>query len=346
MQIQKSIETHWYYKNNPFLNLWLSPFSLLFFLISIIRKTLYRVRIFKSFKLPVPVVIIGNISVGGAGKTPLTKYLAQELTNLGFSVGVILRGYKSQIKGTHIVLSSDDSKLVGDEALVYAKNNIRVAIGIDRYLAGVTLLKKHPDIQIILADDGLQHYKLQRDYEIAVIDSTRMLGNRFVLPMGPLREMCCRLKSVNAVVINGKIPPLNDGVGIHTPGLIVEQKLVLEKIFNLKTEGQITAITQLSNKKIAAIAAIGNPQRFFDFLTNLGIKLTQTISFPDHHSYTVADIRSLSKNHDIILVTEKDSAKLYGAEFKDITNVFVVLVKPLLDNHKLIEQLCNLVKSK
>jgi tetraacyldisaccharide 4'-kinase len=294
---------------------------------------MYKTHILKSFKLPVPVVIIGNISVGGAGKTPLTKYLAHELSNIGISVGVILRGYKSQIKDTKVVVASDSSTLVGDEALIYATNNIRVAIGSNRYNAGLTLLQQYPDIQIILADDGMQHYRLIRDYEIAVIDSSRMLGNRFTLPMGPLRETTARLKAVNAVVFNG-IPPSN--MNLRLPKLVVEQALVLDKIYNPITK-HIISIDELKQNTITAIAGIGHPNRFFDFLTNLGLTLNYTLAFPDHYHYQAQDIPT---NQGIILVTEKDYAKLSNLERADI---WVVIVKTMLNSPKLLEEISSLV---
>lgn len=337
MKLQNLIEKHWYYKNNPLLALFLLPLALLFFFISKTRYFLYKAKILKSFKLPVPVVIVGNISVGGAGKTPLTKYLAEELSQSGISVGVILRGYKSSVKGSKVVLADDSSALVGDEALIYARNNIRVAIGSSRYHAGLALLAAYPDIQLILTDDGLQHYRLQRDYEIAVIDSSRMLGNCFTLPMGPLRENTARLKTVDAVVINGKTPE-NLRQKLAMPKLVVEQKLVLDKILNPKKDMGCD-VKEFNNKKIVAIAAIGNPQRFFDFIFGLGINLNNVIAFPDHHHYVQNDI---PQGYDIILTTEKDYAKI--SEF-NLENIRIVLVKTKLDNPELLNQIRKLVKS-
>lgn len=328
------IEDHWYVKINLLLSIILLPLSLVFLIVSRVRYYLFKSKLLKSYKLPVPVVIVGNISVGGAGKTPLTKFLAQELSQKGISVGVILRGYKSKVKDTKVVTANDSSDLVGDESLIYAKNNIRVAIGRNRYLAGLTLLKQYPDIKLILTDDGLQHYRLQRDYEIAVIDSTRMLGNQFVLPMGPLRETCSRLKSVNAVVINGNANP-DDLKKLNLPQLVVSQTLIIDKIFNPRTN-EVFKISDLNLKNICAIAAIGNPQRFFQFLNQNGFKLSKTLAFPDHHKYIVEDI---PMGFDAIIVTEKDYAKLSG--FSN-TNFIVVEVKSILSSSKLVLQLLGL----
>ena len=333
MKLQHLIENHWYNKNNPLLFAFLLPFTLIFFIINIIRRLFYKTHLLKSYKLPVPVVIVGNITVGGAGKTPLTIHLAQELTKRGISVGVILRGYKSTIRDTKVVYKTDSSSLVGDEALIYATNDIRVAIGANRYQAGVTLLKEYPDIQIILSDDGMQHYRLCRDYEIAVIDSTRMLGNQYTLPLGPLREPASRLKSVNAIVFNGTP---KDITKLPLPELVIEQTLVLDKIYNPKTD-KILSIEEISQENITAIAGIGNPNRFFDFLLKLGIRLNSAIAFPDHYEYKETDIPT---NQDIILATDKDYTKLSKFNRNDI---WVVLVKTELNSQKLLWQISNLV---
>lgn len=336
MQLQQIIEKHWYTKNNPLLCFVLLPISLIFFLISQTRLYMYRWGILKSFKLPVPVVIVGNISVGGAGKTPLTKHLAGELAQQGISVGVILRGYKSQAKTAMVVHETDNSDLVGDEALIYAKNGIKVAIGSNRYHAGLALLKEYPNIQLILTDDGMQHYRLQRDYEIAVIDSSRMLGNRFTLPMGPLRETASRLKSVNAVVFNGKIPDKIRSY-LPLPKLIIQQTLVLDKIYS-PYHNKVITLNELTHKQVAALAGIGNPERFFNFLRNLDIALVQTFAFPDHYQYKASDIPN---NYPIILLTEKDYAKL---DKLDNGIMWIVQVKTNLNNRKLVNEISNLVK--
>lgn len=333
MKLQHLIENHWYNKNNPLLFLLLLPFTLIFFIINQIRYFLYKTNILKSYKLKVPVVVVGNITVGGAGKTPLTIHLAKELTQQGISVGVILRGYKSRIKDTKVVYKADSSILVGDEALIYANNNIRVAIGVNRYNAGRALLTKYPDIQIILADDGLQHYRLKRDYEIAVIDTSRMLGNRYTLPLGPLRESSSRLKSVNAVVFNGTPKTITN---LPLPQLVVEQTLLLDKIYNPKTNSVIS-IEKLNSMNMTALAGIGNPNRFFDFLIKLGLKLNHKITFPDHYEYKDDD---MPNNQDIILVTEKDYTKLSQFNRNDI---WLVIVKTKLNSQKLLWQISNLV---
>ena len=337
MYLQKLIEKHWYYKNNAWLLAILLPSSLIFFLITQIRFLFYKFGIFKVNKLKTPVVIVGNISVGGVGKTPLTRYLATELTKLDISVGVVLHGYKSNTKGVKVVMANDNSDIVGDEALLYAKDNIKVAIGGNRYQAGLELLKKYPEIQLILSDDGLQHYSLYRDYEICVVDGVRMFGNKFVLPMGPLREIANRLRKVDAVVINGMIQSQLKYKVLMSP-LVLEQKIVLDKIYNYKTKSSIT-INEINKHKVVAVAAIGDPERFFAFISNLGVRLDNKISFVDHHKYTFGDMPS---GYDIILVTEKDYVKL--SKF-NLSNIWVVLIKTQLQNTDLIHRVRELILS-
>jgi len=377
VKIQQLIENHWYLEDKSIirllLNILLTPFSLAFYLISKTRHFYYKIGIFKSYKLPVPVVIIGNITVGGSGKTPLAKHIVKELTKHNIKAGVILRGYKSKVDKATIVKKGDDPEITGDEALIYANNNIPVAIGRNRYLAGLKLLEEYPNIQLILSDDGMQHYRLKRDYEIAVIDGTRILGNRFILPNGPLRETAGRLEKVDALVVNSQEKIKDNWFYTNLKlklsatnlenQLRLGQKLTLQRIYNPITaetlnindliENKLGLVNQLSSQQrqesitlqpaninIAAIAAIGNPERFFNFITNNGIKLTHTISFPDHYSYLHHDIPT---NYDIILTSEKDYTKL--AKFNN-EKIWIVEVESVLSSTDLITNIINLIKEK
>jgi tetraacyldisaccharide 4'-kinase len=335
MKLQAIIEQHWYTKTNIILSIILFPLCVVFYVVSKVRYYSYKYKLLKSYQLPIPVVIVGNISVGGAGKTPLTQHLVTELEKSGIKAGVILRGYKGENRQARIVTATDDSKLVGDEALIYAKNGVKVAIGANRYEAGITLLNAYPELQLVIADDGLQHYRLKRDYEIAVIDSTRMLGNNFLLPMGPLRETASRLKTVNAVVINGGSTQLPENLCTYMPHLVVTQNLVLAGISNPVT-GQFIEPTTLKTKKILALAAIGNPERFFNFLRDLSITLDKTLAFPDHYPFQAHDLPS---THEVILVTEKDYVKLSPL---NNDRIWVVKVTTKLNNDLLLSQVKNL----
>lgn len=329
MQLQHIIENHWYRKTNFLLSIILLPLSAIFFMISRIRYYFYKYGIYKKYSLPVPVVIVGNITVGGVGKTPLTKMIALELMEQGIDVGIIMRGYKSSSNISQVVYRDSNSKIVGDEALIYAQSGIKVAIGRDRYSAGITLLKKYPNIQIILSDDGLQHYRLKRDFEIAVVDSTRGFGNGRLLPMGPLRETIKRVKKVNAIVLNGSKSRLQHLTQYKNK--IYEQRIVLDKIYNPVTH-ETANHDYFKNKNITVMAAIGNPRRFVDLLNSLSIQINNTKFFIDHYHYKENDI----PENGLILVTEKDYTKL-----KQFNNprIWVVSVRATLNSNKLVDDI-------
>ncbi len=289
------LERQWY-RVGPF-HLLLLPASLLFGLLAAIRRALYHNGLLRSEKLPVPVIVIGNITVGGSGKTPLTLWIAQQLAERGWHPGIISRGYRSTAAFPRAVSPDDSAEAAGDEPLLMAQRGLcPVWIGRDRPAAARALLHAHPECDVLLSDDGLQHYRLQRDIEIAVVDGARRFGNGFLMPAGPLREGPSRLRTVDAVVING---------GTARSG---------EYVMRLEgTEFQNLANPALSRKagdfhglRVHAIAGIGHPQRFFDHLKSLGLAV-QAHPFPDHHRYTPADLAF--GDADAILMTEKDAVK-------------------------------------
>jgi tetraacyldisaccharide 4'-kinase len=292
------LQHHWY-RVSP-LHLLLFPVSLVFRLLAATRRFLYRSGILASVKLPVPVVIVGNISVGGTGKTPLTLWLAQQLLDNGWHPGIVSRGYtRTKVrKKTPCAVSLDDSAdLVGDEPLLMAQRALcPVWIGRDRPAVAFALLQAHPECDIILSDDGLQHYRLQRDAEIIVVDGSRRFGNRMLLPAGPLREPVSRLKSADAVVVNGG--EAKDGE--------FPMRLEGTRFSNLLNPGSIVTASDFAGQKLYAIAGIGHPKRFFSHLERLGLDVQQH-AFPDHHHYTPTDIAF--KDADAILMTEKDAVK-------------------------------------
>jgi len=290
---------HLWYRLSP-LHLLLFPISLVFRSLVALRRVLYKRGLLASVKLPVPVVVVGNISVGGTGKTPLTLWLAQQLMENGWHPGIVSRGYtKTKTrKATPCEVSFDDSaNLVGDEPLLMAQRTLcPVWIGRDRPAAALALLRSHPECDIILSDDGLQHYRLQRDAEIVVVDGARRFGNGLLLPAGPLRESVSRLLEVDAVVINGGL----------TCGGEFEMRLDGSLFYNLLNPGTILSAGEFAGQRLHAIAGIGHPQRFFSHLEHLGLS-TQHHAFPDHHHYTAADIAIADA--DAILMTEKDAVK-------------------------------------
>lgn len=292
------LQHHWY-RVSP-LHLLLFPISLLFRLLSATRRFLYRTRILASVKLPVPVVIVGNISVGGTGKTPLTLWLAQQLIDNGWHPGIVSRGYTKNSQSRidpREVATDDAADVVGDEPLLMAQRALcPVWIGRDRPAAAQGLLRSHPECDIILSDDGLQHYRLQRNAEVVVVDGARRFGNGMLLPAGPLREPLNRLNSVEAVVVNG---------GMTRDGEFA-MRLEGNRFYNLLNPELVVTVGEFAGQRLHAIAGIGHPRRFFTHLEQLGLSI-QRHAFPDHHQYTDKDIAF--DDMDAILMTEKDAVK-------------------------------------
>lgn len=274
----------------------LLPFSLLFWLVSQIRRALFSLGLKKSYRAPKPVVIVGNLSVGGNGKTPVVVWLVEELKKRGLRAGVISRGYGSKAKQYPLLVTAETNPIEGgDEPVLIAKRTgVPVVISPNRQQAIELLLQQH-ECDIIISDDGLQHYKLQRDLEIVVMDAERALGNGFVLPAGPLRELPSRLKTVDIVITNGGKNQFSDAV----------MRLVPHFAINLKTNEK----RPLSEfQQGSAIAGIGNPQRFFTMLEKLGIQLNQTQAFQDHQHFEAAQLEKLAENQPLFM-TEKDAVK-------------------------------------
>ncbi|MFH0933693.1 MAG: tetraacyldisaccharide 4'-kinase [Pseudomonadota bacterium] len=292
------LQHHWY-RISP-LHLLLYPVSLVFRALSALRRFLYRSGILSAVKLPVPVVIVGNISVGGTGKTPLILWLAQQLIDNGWHPGIISRGYGGNRKHGGVpreVMADNVADEVGDEPLLMAQRVLcPVWTGRDRPAAAQALLAAHPECDIILSDDGMQHYRLRRDAEIAVVDGARRFGNGMLLPAGPLREPVSRLREVDAVVINGG-PAQGNEFTMHLEGNI---------FYNLLNPGIVASPADLAGKRLHAIAGIGHPQRFFAHLEQFGLRITPH-PFPDHHRFDADDLAF--DEADAILMTEKDAVK-------------------------------------
>ena len=280
----------------------LLPAGLVFFALAALRRWAYRRKWLASVRLPVPVIVIGNIVAGGAGKTPLTLYLAKRLIALGRRPGIISRGYGRSTHDVRKVGADSTAQEVGDEPLLLARRaGCPVFVGRDRVAAARALLAEHPDCDLILCDDGLQHYRLARDVEIAVIDR-RGLMNGWPLPAGPLREPARRLRTVTACV-------LHDHAAL--PALSVpcfSMRLVGERFYRLDAPERVCMARELAGRRLHAVAGIGEPERFFDHLARLGLSCA-THAFPDHHRYRAHD---LAFTGDAILMTEKDALKCTG----------------------------------
>ena len=303
-RISQRIERHWY-QPAWWLTALLAPLEGLFALLSALRRLGYRHGVWRSHQLPVPVVVIGNINVGGVGKTPLTLSLLAELQAGGVRVGVISRGYGGSHRQATLVTADSPAGLVGDEPLLLAASGAPVVVGRDRVAAGEHLLSLHPDLQLILTDDGLQHYRLARTLEVVVLDGRRGLGNGRLLPGGPLREPAARLASVDAIVVNGDgdMLPLPDGVPCF------HMRLAAQQLQSLAQPQQTRAVRDFSGQPVIALAGIGHPERFFSTLQAQGFVLQHCLAFPDHHAFTPAD---LPPGDTPVIVTSKDAVKLRG----------------------------------
>lgn len=297
----------WLQKQWTAYTLWhllLIPLSGLFFVITRIRVWLYKSGWLKSYRLPVPVIVVGNINVGGTGKTPLVIWLAEQLQQAGYKPGIISRGYGGKAKAAQVVFANSNPQLLGDEPVLIAKRtNCPVFVSPDRVAAGEALLQAHPECNVIISDDGLQHYRLQRDVEIAVFDSVKGFGNKALLPAGPLRELVSRLKTVDVVISNGAVSNLQDfvrSVGVEP----IEMQLQSGDFVNLQ-DGTKRAASAFVSQQVLAIAGIGNPERFFQQLRRMGIHFSSK-SYPDHYAFSARDFQA--ENVDIVM-TEKDAVK-------------------------------------
>ncbi|MFY9722418.1 MAG: tetraacyldisaccharide 4'-kinase [Azonexus sp.] len=255
-------------------------------------------------RLPVPVVVVGNITVGGAGKTPLTLWLARQLRARGWRPGIVSRGYGGDNAAPRPVTPSSSPAEVGDEPLLLARrSDVPVWVGRDRAAAGRALLAAQPDVDLILCDDGLQHYRLARDVELAVFDS-RGAGNGWRLPAGPLRESLERLREVDAVVCNGK-PDGRLPLGLPR----FDMRLQAGRFYNLDDPQRQSGAAGLTGRPLHALAGIGDPERFFRTLEELGLRFSRH-PFPDHYAYTPDDLAFARDG--VLLMTEKDAVKCAG----------------------------------
>jgi tetraacyldisaccharide 4'-kinase len=290
-----AIDTHWY-RGTPWLWL-LSPLSLLFCLLVFIRRTLYRLHILHSTKFAVPVIVVGNITVGGSGKTPLVAYLVELLRGAGYRPGVVSRGYGGKATSWPQAVSADsDASLVGDEALLLSRRcHCPIVVGPDRVAAIAQLLRDH-DVDVVISDDGMQHYRMGRDIEIAVLDGERRLGNGLCLPAGPLREARGRLKSVDFIVANG---PARGGEWA--------MQLQAGEACAMVGEGS-RALSTFAAGRLHAVAGIGNPERFFRTLRSAGVSISEH-PFPDHYPYQRGELDF--SDDDLVIMTEKDAVKYF-----------------------------------
>lgn len=323
--------------------LWLLlPFSWLYGLLMMLRRQAYKTGLFKSYRAPIPVMVIGNITVGGSGKTPLIIALVDYLQQYGVKVGVISRGYGGDSSKMPALVSVDSTpNEVGDEpCLIVNMTGAAMAVCPDRQQAITTLLETHPDLQLIIADDGLQHYALQRDIEWIVVDKARGFGNQQLLPTGFLREPMSRLKNANVVYhekLNGTATHANqkyshqyihqnNGQPLSTrltmqlqpdslqrlwqpllPDIEVNSQLLNDSIGSTDSMVFIDKTEPTKGSQVHAVSGIGYPQRFFNTLSALGFDVISH-PYPDHYDFSLAELLQYTQHP--IIVTSKDAVKI------------------------------------
>jgi tetraacyldisaccharide 4'-kinase len=324
---------------------WLKPLSAVFSFISTIRRDLYSSGRKKAYRASVPLIVVGNITVGGTGKTPLIIYLARQLLYAGYRPGIVSRGYGSKAPSYPFHVSKDSPVAhSGDEALLIARNTeCPVVIDADRAEA-VKSLEQHYDCNVILSDDGMQHYAIARDIEIAVIDGRRGFGNGHLLPAGPLREKPERLEKVDYIICNG---PSN--LSFNKPTYVMTLKprhlchLLSSEIFPIShvmeemtksrmlVEQNENSEEAVAKHKVHAIAGIGNPERFFSSLCDCGFDIITHV-FDDHHDYVPEDI-TFDDDYEVIM-TEKDAVKCkdFARKIDWYLRVDAVIDEAFIDN--------------
>ncbi len=302
------IEKVWF-KNHP-AKYWLVPLLLplagLFYLLSSVRRLAFSLGLMKSYKLNKPVIVVGNIGIGGNGKTPVVVHLVELTKTLGLKPGVISRGYGGNAKTYPYLLDENSTSAeAGDEPiLIYQRCHVPVVVGADRVANAQMLIEQ--GCNIIISDDGLQHYRLQRDLEFIVIDGKRLFGNGLLLPAGPLREGQWRLQQADLLIYNGSKPDEASMINNHTSLLM---KLAASDVIQINTDKKLPLSTFLNQWcSVNAVAGIGDPQRFFDTLQALGFNLEKQQGFIDHKDFTVDDFNQF-KTDLPLLMTEKDAVK-------------------------------------
>lgn len=289
------IERIWSGRSPLWLLLW--PLSLLYGAITWLIRLSFQRGWRKSWRAPCPVIVVGNLTAGGNGKTPVVIWLVQALQQRGLRPGVVSRGYGGKAERYPLLVTAETSTMqAGDEpVLIVQRTQVPLAVAPRRRQAVEALLAAH-DLDVIITDDGLQHYALQRDREIVVVDGMRRFGNGWWLPAGPMRERASRLREVDAVIVNGGEAQVNEIAMTLQPGLAV----------NL-ISGATATLSELP--EIVAMAGIGHPPRFFNTLQQQGVKTVAEVAFADHHAYSEEELRLLTRDDQCLLMTEKDAVK-------------------------------------
>ena len=284
---------HWASRGAIAWLLW--PASLLFGLVVFFRRLFFRLRLRKSHAAGIPVIVVGNLTAGGSGKTPLVLRIAEVLKEHGWKPGIVSRGYGGSADGPREATIASDPAEVGDEPMLLARRSgCPVWVAPDRVQACAALREQHPECNVIVTDDGLQHYALRRDVEICVVDE-RSMGNGFLQPAGPLREPRSRLASVDAVVIHGKSQQAGHAMTLEG-----------DKLVRFIDARDVRAAKSFAGQRVHAVAGIGDPKRLFLQLARFGLKIVPH-PFPDHHAFSAVDLDF--GDADPVVMTEKDAVK-------------------------------------
>jgi tetraacyldisaccharide 4'-kinase len=288
---------HWSRRGALAWLLW--PASLVFLAVVLVRRLLYALRVLKSEHPGIPVIVVGGIVAGGSGKTPLVLWIAELLRARGWTPGIVSRGYGAKVRSPRAATIASEPAEVGDEPILLSRRSgCPVWVGADRVAVARALRAANRDVDILILDDGLQHYRLRRDLEICVLDA-RGTGNGMLLPAGPLREPAWRLASVDAVVCNGFRREASFAMELHG-----------EELHRMTDARDRRAVKTLAGQRVHAVAGIGDPDRFFRHLARLGVDAVAH-PFPDHHPFVPEDLAFAGE--DPVVMTEKDAVKLRRA---------------------------------
>ena len=325
-EYNSSIVIDSWYKKSLWLYL-LLPFSLVFSYLTNRRRRKFVKSKKLSYKSEIPLIVVGNLTIGGTGKTPLVAYIASELVKKGYKPGLVSRGYGGKFRETLHVTNDTPVKQTGDEAQILSKLNLPFYIDKNRVRAIKTLEENH-DCDVIISDDGLQHYNMNRDIEIVVIDGKRRFGNNLTFPAGPLRESKTRLGSVDFIVNNSGPTQEDEHLMNISPA----------KFVHLKSGKSYPIEKWPMHKQVHAVAGLGNPGRFFDLLARLGFEIIRH-PFPDHHNFDESNIFYL--DHLPIIMTEKDASKCRSF---DNNKIWYLTIEADVSD-KFIEELDNKLKT-
>ena len=323
--------------------------SFIFYFIVLIRSTLYKIGIFKSYKAGCKVITIGNLTVGGTGKTPTVCLIAKYFKESGFSTAVVCRGYRGKKTDTPVVVSDKEKVLMnsesaGDEAYMLARklSGIPVIAGKNR----VSASKMACDLfncEIIILDDGFQHLRLKRDTDVVLINSRNPFGNGFLLPRGILREPLKALKRADMILLTKKDQSdidrkeLENTIRLHNQNAPIFKSFYKPASLRNPTDNNKIDPDLLKNKNISCFCSIGDPESFFSILKNMGFTLADKVIYPDHHQYKTSDykkLRTISKSSDYLITTEKDFAKI-NPDMLQIKNLAVLEIDEVIDNIEL-----------